>query len=231
MISRTSTATSFRISSMGSSGFQTCRTWPSVLTRNFQKFHFGIRWAESVWWDVSTDTFSSRQQLHVGTLDVSFTCEEFKRRFCFRSHNFDLVKEREGYAVVGSGKGFGLAAGAGFCLSVLWAWKRQHGEMSRAQVTVKLLEIAVILLGLLTVTRHIYYQRNLKPRHTRKGKTGLVGSFQVCFKEDVESIATISLSHTKSLLAPSRRICLKAPPSLWHMPGRFYANSLTVMSQ
>lgn len=84
------------------------------------------------------------------------TCEESEGRLSLGAHDLDPAEERESDAVGGLGESLAVPTGPGLRLPELAAGKGQDVEVRGAQLPVQLLQIAVVALRLLAVTRHVY---------------------------------------------------------------------------
>lgn len=84
------------------------------------------------------------------------TCEEPEGRLSLGAHYFDPVEEGERNAVGGLGQSLAVPAGPGLRVPELGAGEGQDVEVRGAQLPVQLLQIPVVALRLLAVTRHVY---------------------------------------------------------------------------
>lgn len=84
------------------------------------------------------------------------TCEEPEGRLSLGAHYLDPVEEGEGNAVGGLGESLAVPAGPGLRVPELTAGKGQDVEVRGAQLPVQLLQIPIVALRLLAVTRHVY---------------------------------------------------------------------------
>lgn len=84
------------------------------------------------------------------------TCEEPEGRLSLGAHDFDPAEEGEGDAVGGLGEDLAVPAGPALRFPELGAGKGQDVEVRGAQLPVQLLQIPVVALRLLAVTRHVY---------------------------------------------------------------------------
>lgn len=84
------------------------------------------------------------------------TCEEPEGRLRLGAHDFDPAEEGKGDAVGGLGESLGVPAAPCLRFPELTAGKGQDVEVRGAQLPVQLLQIPVVALRLLAVTRHVY---------------------------------------------------------------------------
>lgn len=84
------------------------------------------------------------------------TCEEAEGRLSLGAQYFDPAEEGEGDSVGGLGESLDVPAGPGLRVPELSAGKGQHVEVRGAQLPVQLLQVPVVDLRLLAVTRHVY---------------------------------------------------------------------------
>lgn len=93
------------------------------------------------------------------------TCEVFKGIVGPGTHNSDFAEEWKRDPVNTPHKAVDLFVTAGFLLSELITWERQHVKVVRSKILLQLLQVLIVLLCVATLTRYIYHQGDLTHIH------------------------------------------------------------------